>query len=183
MNTLATGLPGVVIIEPRVFTDQRGLFFEAWRDERYREITGGLGFVQDSISVSKRGVIRGMHWQHPNAQGKLVMVLAGAVFDVAVDIRRGSPTFGKWTGAELSAQNRRQMWVPPGFAHGFQALSDDTVFLYKMTDRYSPESERILQFGDPAIGIRWRLPAAAVAPKDAAAPVLSAVPAEHLPPL
>lgn len=174
MNVIPTGLPGVTIVEPRIFADTRGVFFEAWRDERYGDVTGGMPFVQDSVSVSKKGVIRGMHFQAPKPQGKLVMVLAGSCYDVALDVRSGSATFGQWCGVELSAANRRQLWIPPGFAHGFQALEDDTVFLYKLTDRYAPECEWVVNYADPALGIRWPLPASEVAPKDAAAPPLSA---------
>lgn len=181
MNVIPAAIPEVAIIEPRVFPDARGLFFEVWRDERYAPVTGGLGFVQDSISVSRRGVVRGLHFQQPFAQGKLVMVLAGAVLDVAVDVRRGSPTFGRWIAEELSAANRRQMWIPPGFAHGFQALSDDTVFLYKMTERYDPKSERIVNHADATLAIPWPLEPVNVAPKDAGAPPLSALPPGHLP--
>lgn len=181
MIVTATELPDVVVIEPKVFADARGAFFEAWRHERYASVTGPLRFVQDSVSVSRKGVVRGMHFQHPHAQGKLVMVLAGAVFDVALDVRQGSPTFGRSVTQELSAANRRQMWIPPGFAHGFQALSDDAVFLYKMTDRYSPETERVVRYDDPALGIAWPLPVTTVAPKDAGAPLLRELPPEHLP--
>ena len=175
MNVTSTDLPGVTIVEPRVFADTRGVFFEAWRDERYRDVTGGMPFVQDSVSVSKKGVIRGMHFQDPKPQGKLVMVLAGSCYDVALDVRPGSETFGKWCGVELSAANHRQLWIPPGFAHGFQALEDDTVFLYKLTDRYAPECERVVHYADPALGIRWPLPASEVAVKDAAAAPLSSL--------
>jgi dTDP-4-dehydrorhamnose 3,5-epimerase len=181
VNVTPTALPEVVCIEPRVYPDARGAFFEVWRAEHYASLLGGRSFVQDSISISGRGVIRGLHFQHPHAQGKLVMVLAGAVLDVALDVRRGSPTFGRSVRQELSADNHLQLWIPPGFAHGFQALRDQTVFLYKMTDRYSPETERVVHHADPALGIEWPLPPAAVAPKDLAAPRLADVPAEHLP--
>ena len=181
MIVTPTELPDVVVIEPRVFTDARGAFFEAWRHARYAPVVGALEFVQDSISISHRGVVRGMHFQQPFAQGKLVMVLAGAVFDVALDVRQGSATFGRSVTQELSAANRRQLWIPPGFAHGFQALSDDTVFLYKMTDRYSPETERVVRYDDPSLGITWPLPVTTVAPKDAGAPLLKDMPREHLP--
>ena len=176
-------IPDVLLIVPDVYEDDRGYFFEAWQQERYgREVTR-LAFVQDSLSVSRRGVLRGLHLQHPHEQGKLVTALAGAAFDVAVDVRRGSPTFGRWVAAELSAANRRQMWIPAGFAHGFQALQDGTVFCYKCTDVYHPECERTLRFSDPAIGVAWPLANPVVSPRDASAPLLADLPAEALPAL
>ena len=181
MKVVPTEIPDVLLIEPRVFPDARGEFFEAWRDERYREALGGAAFVQDSVSVTRRGVVRGLHFQQPFAQGKLVTVLSGAVLDIAVDVRRGSPTFGRWVAEELSAANHKQLWIPAGFAHGFQALADGTVFSYKMTETYHPESERVVNYADPAIGISWPLPVTTVAPKDAAAPMLSGLPPEFLP--
>jgi dTDP-4-dehydrorhamnose 3,5-epimerase len=177
-----TTLPDVVLIEPRVFSDERGAFFEMWREERYSSLAGAP-FRQDNVSVSRRGVVRGLHFQHPRDQGKLVSVLAGAAFDVVVDVRRGSPSFGKWVAEELSAANRRQLWIPPGFAHGFQALEDDTVFLYKVTELYAPDCERTIRPDDPALAIAWPLPPALLAPRDAAAPLLAAIPPGHLPPL
>jgi dTDP-4-dehydrorhamnose 3,5-epimerase len=175
-----TKLEGVLIVEPRVFADERGRFWETWNAERYaaRGIPGP--FVQDNVSVSKRGVLRGLHYQNPNAQGKLVSVLHGAVYDVAVDLREGSPTFGEWVGVELSAADGRQVWIPVGFAHGFQALCDGTAFSYKCTAPYSPADECGLRWDDPALGIEWPLDEPVVSPKDAAAPRLVDVPADHL---
>lgn len=150
-------IPDVVILEPQVFGDDRGFFYESYNRQKFREATGvDPDFVQDNHSRSQRNVLRGLHYQlQPKAQGKLVRVVAGEVFDVAVDIRRGSPTFGKWVGAILSAQNKKQLWIPPGFAHGFVTLSDDAEFLYKTTDFYSPPHDRCIRWDDPAIGIEW----------------------------
>ncbi|MCA3250804.1 MAG: dTDP-4-dehydrorhamnose 3,5-epimerase [Pseudomonadota bacterium] len=184
MRLVATALPGVVLVEPAVFADDRGWFMESWNQARFDAGLAGLGlpapraFVQDNHSCSRAGVLRGLHYQlPPHAQGKLVRVTRGRVFDVAVDIRRGSPSFGRWVGTELSAANRRQLWIPEGFAHGFVALEDDTEFLYKTTDIYVRECERSIRWDDPAIGIDWPLPAGLaaplLAPKDAAAPPLA----------
>jgi dTDP-4-dehydrorhamnose 3,5-epimerase len=184
MNLVATELAGVVLVEPAVFADDRGWFMESWSQPRFDAALRALGlraprpFVQDNHSCSRAGVLRGLHYQlPPHAQGKLVRVVRGAVFDVAVDIRAGSPTFGRWVGVELSAANQRQMWIPEGFAHGFLALEDDTHFLYKTTDVYAKDCERAICWGDPAIGIRWPLPPGferpRVADKDAAAPLLA----------
>jgi len=183
MKLLTTALPGVVIVEPAVFGDDRGWFMESWNGARFDEGLRQLGlpsprpFVQDNHSCSHAGVLRGLHYQlPPHPQGKLVRVVKGAAFDVAVDIRRGSPGFGQWIGVELSAANRRQLWIPEGFAHGFLALEDDTHFLYKTTDIYARDCERSLRWDDPAIGIEWPLARVGgmpkVAPKDAAAPRL-----------
>lgn len=171
MNFIETDLPGVIIIEPKVFGDDRGFFMESW-NARVFEAAGIHGpWVQDNHSRSAKGVLRGLHYQVRQTQGKLVRATAGAVFDVAVDLRRSSPHFGKWTGVELSAENRRMLWVPPGFAHGFLTLSETADFQYKCTDYYAPEWERALIWNDPAIGIDWPL-AAGEAPslsaKDAA---------------
>lgn len=184
MKLIATELPGVVIVEPAVFADDRGWFMESWNQARFDDALREIGlpaprpFVQDNHSCSRAGVLRGLHYQlPPHAQGKLVRVVAGAAWDVAVDLRRGSPSFGRWAGLELSAANRRQLWIPEGFAHGFVALQDDTHFLYKTTDVYARVCERSLRWDDPAIGIRWPLPAGMsaplLAPKDAAAPLLA----------
>ena len=183
MKLLTTALPGVVIVEPAVFGDDRGWFMESWNGARFDEGLRQLGlpsprpFVQDNHSCSHAGVLRGLHYQlPPHPQGKLVRVVKGAAFDVAVDIRRGSPGFGQWIGVELSAANHRQLWIPEGFAHGFLALEDDTHFLYKTTDIYARDCERSLRWDDPAIGIEWPLARVGgmpkVAPKDAAAPRL-----------
>ena len=185
MQMVPTRLPGVVVVEPAVFADDRGWFMESHNEARFADALRALGlppprrFVQDNHSCSRAGVLRGLHYQlPPHAQGKLVRVVQGAAWDVAVDIRRGSPQFGRWVGVELSAENRRQLWIPEGFAHGFLALHDETQFLYKTTDVYARDCERGIRWDDPAIGIDWPLPpglaAPAVAPKDAAAPLLAA---------
>ena len=159
MQARQLAIPDVVLIEPRVFGDERGFFYESYNRAAFRAATGvDPDFVQDNHSKSQRGVLRGLHYQlPPRAQGKLVRVVQGEVFDVAVDIRRGSPTFGKWVGESLSAENHRQMWVPPGFAHGFVTVSETAEFLYKTTDVYAPECERCIAWNDPTIGIDWRL--------------------------
>jgi dTDP-4-dehydrorhamnose 3,5-epimerase len=187
MKLIATPLAGVVVAEPAVFADERGWFMESFNEARWTAGMAELGntgsnalrFVQDNHSCSKAGVLRGLHYQlPPHAQGKLVRVVKGAVFDVAVDIRRRSPTFGNWFGIELTAQNKRQLWIPEGFAHAFLALEDDTHFLYKTTDFYARDCEHAIRWDDPAIGIAWPLlpdlRAPLVAPKDAAAPLLAA---------
>lgn len=155
MNIVDTAIPDLKIVEPRVFGDDRGFFLESWNADTFRQLGLDLDFVQDNHSKSARGVLRGLHFQNPNPQGKLVRVVAGRVWDVAVDIRRGSPTFGKWVGVELSAANKRMFWVPPGFAHGFVSLEDGTEFLYKCTALYDPASEHALLWNDPALGIDW----------------------------
>ena len=176
MNIKETALPGVLVIEPRVFRDDRGLFVEVFSAQRY----GALGlpdiFAQDNMSRSACGTVRGLHFQEPNGQGKLVQVTRGSVFDVVVDVRRGSPTFGKWIGVELDGDSARQMWIPPGFAHGFCATSDVADFLYKCTTPYSPESERCIRWNDPDIGIQWPVVDPRLSPKDAAAPTLREAP-------
>lgn len=158
MNIVSTSIPDLFVIEPRVFGDERGFFFESFNERRFLEAVGAkesLRFVQDNHSRSAKNVLRGLHYQVRQPQGKLVRVVAGEVFDVAVDLRRSSPTFGKWFGALLSAENKRQMWVPPGFAHGFVVTSDSADFLYKTTDYWAPEYERSIAWNDPAIGIEW----------------------------
>lgn len=163
MKVAPTAIPDVMVLEPRVFGDARGFFYESFNQKVFRDATGlELPFVQDNHSRSARGVLRGLHYQVKQAQGKLVRVTRGAVFDVAVDLRRSASTFGKWVGVELSEENHRQMWVPPGFAHGFLVLSESADFLYKTTDYYAPEYERCIAWNDPAIGIEWP---AGVAPK------------------
>jgi dTDP-4-dehydrorhamnose 3,5-epimerase len=174
-------LPDVLLIEPAVFRDARGSFRELYNAERYERTGVPASFRQDNLSRSARGVLRGLHLQHPRAQGKLVTVLEGAVFDVAVDVRRGSPTFGRWAGYTLSGENAHQLWVPPGFAHGFLVLVDDTFFSYKCTDVYSPAHELTVRWDDPAIGIRWPGEAPRLSDKDAAAPTLAEL-ADRLPP-
>ncbi len=157
MNIVETAIPGVLIIEPRVFGDARGFFMETWNAAGFAGAGLDLAFVQDNHSRSQKGVLRGLHFQNPGPQGKLVRVTNGAVFDVAVDLRGNSPTFGKWVGVELSAENKRMFWVPEGFAHGFLTLEDDTDFLYKCTAPYAPQSEFTLAWDDPAVGIDWPL--------------------------
>ena len=183
MKLLPTALPGVVVVEPTVHADDRGWFLESFNEARFAEALRTLGlavprrFVQDNHSCSRAGVLRGLHYQlPPHAQGKLVRVVQGAAFDVAVDIRRGSPAFGRWIGMELSAENKRQLWIPEGFAHGFLALQDDTHFLYKTTDVWARDHERGVRWNDPRIGIDWPVVAGGapiVAAKDAAAPLLA----------
>ena len=156
MQVIPTALPEVLIVEPKVFGDARGFFFESFNANAFREATGvELEFVQDNHSRSGRGILRGLHYQLQQAQGKLVRVARGAVFDVAVDIRRSSPRFGQWVGVELSEDNHRQLWIPPGFAHGFLVLGDSADFLYKTTDYYAPQHERCIAWNDAAIGIHW----------------------------
>ena len=156
MKVIETPIPDLLVLEPRVFGDSRGFFLESWNERTFREATGvSLPFVQDNHSRSARGVLRGLHYQLRQAQGKLVRVVRGSVFDVAVDLRRSSSTFGRWYGAELSEENHRQLWIPPGFGHGFLVTSDSADFLYKATDYYAPEHERCVLWNDPALGISW----------------------------
>ena len=151
-----TRIPDVLIIEPKVFGDSRGFFFESFNAKNFASATGlSVSFVQDNYSRSAKGVLRGLHYQVEQTQGKLVQVSQGAVFDVAVDIRKSSPTFGQWVGCELSDANHRQLWIPPGFAHGFMVLSESADFLYKTTDYYAPQHERCIAWNDPSIGIDW----------------------------
>ena len=156
MKITTTTIPDVLIIEPKVFGDARGFFYESFNQKAFNEATGtDYQFVQDNHSRSGKGVLRGLHYQIQKPQGKLVRVVSGAVFDVAVDIRQSSPTFGKWVGVELSEENHRQMWVPPGFAHGFVVTSESADFLYKTTDYYAPEHERCIIWNDPVVNITW----------------------------
>jgi dTDP-4-dehydrorhamnose 3,5-epimerase len=181
MNILSTTLPGVVLIEPRVFGDARGFFMETWNRPRY-EAAGLPGtFVQDNVSLSRKGVLRGLHYQRPFAQGKLLLVLEGEIFDVAADIRRGSPNFGRWFGAILSDGNRRQLYVPPGFAHGFCVLSDTALVMYKCTELFHPEADRGVRWDDPRIAIEWPVTTPAVSEKDGRAPLLDEIEPELLP--
>lgn len=181
MNVIETDLPGVLILEPRVFRDDRGYFLETWNREAYAAAGLPVTFVQDNFSSSKHGVLRGLHYQEPHPQGKLVWVVSGEVFDVAVDIRHGSPTFGRWTGATLSAGNARQLWIPEGFAHGFVVTGDHAHFAYKCTDRYDRDADGSIRWDDPAIGIEWPVADPILSEKDAAAPLLSQVEPERLP--
>ena len=160
MQVINTAIPDVLIFEPKVFGDSRGFFLESYNQRAFQEATGWApAFVQDNHSGSAKGVLRGLHYQIRQPQGKLVRVTAGEVFDVVVDIRKSSPTFGRWVGATLSAKNKLQVWIPPGFAHGFLVLSEFAEFLYKTTDFYAPEHERCIRWDDPAIGIEWPLEA------------------------
>mgnify|MGYP001828509447 FL=1 len=182
MRTLETGLDGVVIIEPNVHGDDRGFFMESWQATRY--VAHGLPgtFAQANVSRSARGVLRGLHYQYQQPQGKLVSVLVGRIFDVAVDIRLGSAGFGQWAGAELSAQNHRQMYIPEGFAHGFLVLSDYALFHYHCTAEYAHQYDAAIAWDDPDIGIRWPGRPETISAKDRTAPCLKDVPADRLPP-
>jgi dTDP-4-dehydrorhamnose 3,5-epimerase len=180
MNVERLALPEVLLIKPRLFRDVRGHFAETWRDSSYRE--QGIGpFVQDNVSVSRRGVLRGLHLQHPRSQAKLVCTLRGRIFDVAVDVRVGSPTYGRWVSIELSDENCWQLYIPAGFAHGFVAMTDNVVFTYKCSDYYAPEAERTIRWNDPAIGIEWPESSPIIAPKDAEALLLADLPRDAMP--
>lgn len=181
MNIIETSLPGVLVIEPKVFGDRRGFFLETFQADRYRQAGMDLDFVQDNLSRSTAGVLRGLHYQLNHPQGKLVSVITGEVFDVAVDIRQGSPTFGQWYGAVLSGENHRQLYVPPGFAHGFCVLSDTVDFQYKCTDYYHPEDETGVIWNDPAIGIEWPIDKPMLSDKDKILPPLAHIPVDKLP--
>lgn len=183
MEVQALAIPGLMLITPQVFGDARGFFLESWNEERYANAGLDLRFVQDNVSRSERGVLRGLHSQHPHGQGKLVQVLDGEVFDVAVDLRRDSPYFSEWVGVRLSADNHHQFYIPPGFGHGFLVLSGSALFSYKCTELYSPEDEFSIRWDDPDIGIDWPLGGSKpnLSEKDAAAPTLAALPPERLP--
>ena len=173
MNIIETTLPGVLLLEPKVFGDARGFFLESWNRKTFVEHGLDADFVQDNHSRSTRGVLRGLHYQLNEPQGKLVHVVTGAVFDVAVDVRKSSPHFGQWVGCELSAENHRMMWIPPGFAHGFLVLSDSADFLYKTTAYYAPQWDRGIRWDDPQIGVAWPLDGAPqLSAKDAVQPLL-----------
>jgi dTDP-4-dehydrorhamnose 3,5-epimerase len=159
MKVIQTSIPDVKIIEPAVFGDERGFFIETWQQKKFEELVAPRQFVQDNHSKSSRGILRGLHYQTENTQGKLVRVVAGEVFDVAVDMRASSPTFGKWVGVILSAENKRQLWVPEGFAHGFYVTSESAEFVYKCTDYYNPSSEHSLLWNDSTVNIEWPVPA------------------------
>jgi len=176
MKVVPTELPEVLIIEPRVHGDSRGFFYESFQAARYAGVGINGTFIQDNLSRSVRGTLRGLHFQEPRAQGKLIQVLRGSVFDVAVDVRRGSPTFARWVGIELSETTPRQLWIPPGFAHGFCVLSESADFFYKCTELYAPETERSVAWDDPAIGIRWPLSDPLLSAKDRVAPRLADAP-------
>jgi len=173
MNVIPTEVPDLLIIEPRIFGDQRGFFLETFQAARYASHGIHGPFVQDNFSRSARGVVRGLHLQNPKPQGKLVMVLRGRILDVAVDVRAGSPTFGRHVAVELSDENHRQIWVPRGFAHGFAVLSESADFLYKCDDLYRPSDEITVRWNDPAIGINWGIESPVLSQRDAGAPVLA----------
>ena len=175
MNVIYTDIPEVLIIEPTLFGDRRGFFLEAYQFPRYTEHGISRPFVQDNMSRSSYGVLRGLHLQNPSPQGKLVSVMRGRVLDVAVDVRVGSPTFGRHVAVELNEDNRRQLWIPRGFAHGFAVLSESADFFYKCDDLYSPKDELVVCWNDPAIGIDWGLANPSLSPRDAAAPLLADV--------
>lgn len=181
MNVIQTDLPGVFIIEPKVHGDSRGFFVETWHLERYEGLGMPSRFVQDNLSFSAHGILRGLHFQHPNAQGKLVYVLQGEVFDVAVDIRIGSPTFGQWTGTILSENNKRQMYVPAGYAHGFCVTGPHALFAYKVTEFYDAEADGGILWSDPDIAVDWPILQPALSEKDRNAPRLKDMPPDRLP--
>jgi dTDP-4-dehydrorhamnose 3,5-epimerase len=182
LKVTETRLPGVVVVEPKVFGDERGFFMETWNEARYEEAGFPVRFVQDNLSFSARGVLRGLHFQNPDQQGKLVQVLEGEVFDVAVDIRAGSPTFGEWEGVFLSSENKRQFYVPEGFAHGFLVTGDRALFSYKCTAKYNREAEGFVLWNDPEIGIEWPVETPPIlSEKDRAARPLGEIPVEQLP--
>jgi dTDP-4-dehydrorhamnose 3,5-epimerase len=180
MNVIRCELPGLLILEPKVFGDARGFFMETWNQRRYSECGVEAPFVQDNISVSRQGALRGLHFQNPSPQGKLVSVWEGEVFDVAVDLRRSSPTFGKWHGLNLSSENKRQFFVPPGFAHGFLVLSPTAMFHYKCTDFYAPAQEMTIRWDDPDLAIRWPMAQPTLSERDAKGLFLRDVPKERL---
>lgn len=181
MNIIETRLPGVIVIEPKVFGDDRGFFFETWNQARYAAAGVPETFVQDNLSFSRRGVLRGLHFQNPHAQGKLVYVLMGEVFDVAVDIRVGSSTFGQWASVVLSGESKRQIYIPPGFAHGFCVTSESALFAYKCTDAYVPQAEGCVLWNDPALGIEWPIAQPELSEKDQQGIRLAELPRERLP--
>lgn len=181
MRVTETNLAGVRLIEPRLFADARGSFFESWHQGRYAAAGIDLATVQVNVSRSRHGVLRGLHYQWPNPQAKLVSVLEGEVFDVAVDIRSGSPQFGRWTGAVLSAENRRQLWIPAGFAHGFVVVSESALFHYLCSTPYDPAADASLRWDDAALAIDWSISHPELSDKDAGAPLLAEVDPERLP--
>jgi dTDP-4-dehydrorhamnose 3,5-epimerase len=181
MKITQTKLSGVLVLEPDVFGDSRGFFLETFSSKRYEDAGLKLPFVQDNVSYSSKGILRGLHFQNPNAQGKLVQVLTGEVFDVAVDIRVGSPAFGQWFGEILSAENHKQMYIPPGFAHGFCVLSDTALFFYKCTDYYNPSTEGGIIWNDPDLAIAWPVNNPQISKKDAGCTPLKNIPKNKLP--
>ena len=181
MKIQKTKVDGVLIIEPNVFDDERGYFFETYQRQRYADVEINIDFVQDNLSFSKKGTLRGLHYQHPHDQSKLVQVIQGEVFDVAVDIRRGSPTFGKWIGQHLSDENKKQIFIPKGFAHGFCVLSDTALFHYKCSDFYAPKCEGGVLWSDPDVGIDWPIDSPLVSEKDSKFSCLKGISEEKLP--
>ncbi len=180
MEVISCQIPGPLVIRPKVYRDERGFFMESWNERRYREAGMASQFVQDNFSLSRKGTLRGLHFQNPAAQAKLVSVPEGEVFDVAVDIRVGSPTYSRWHGVNLSSDNHWQYYIPPGFAHGFQVLSETALFHYKCTEFYCPGTEAAIRWDDPEIGIRWPIIPPALSTRDAAAPLLREVAKERL---
>jgi dTDP-4-dehydrorhamnose 3,5-epimerase len=181
MNVTPTRLPEILLIEPRIFRDPRGYFLETWGEARYAEAGLGAGFIQDNLSCSAAGVLRGLHLQWPTAQAKLIAVVAGAVYDVAVDVRVGSPRFGRWVGATLSADDHRQLYIPEGFAHGFVVTKGPAVVCYKVNAPYAPADELTVAWDDPDLGIDWPIPSPLLSPKDREGRRLRDIPAERLP--
>ena len=181
MRVIETELPACLVLEPKLFTDERGYFYETWNKQAFTKIGLNVEFKQANVSSSTRGVLRGLHYQWPKPQGKLVHVLEGEVYDVAVDIRRDSPEFGRWTSVILSAENKRQFWIPPGFAHGFVVLSESATFSYLCTETYDPECDANLRWDDASLAIDWPVSKPMLSGKDAKAPLLSDIPPEKLP--
>ena len=181
MNVKETKLPGILVLEPKLFSDERGYFLETWNLTCYEDAGIRDSFVQDNVSFSKKGILRGLHFQYPQPQGKLVQVLSGQVVDVAVDIRVGSPTFGQWISEELSDENHRQMYIPPGFAHGYCVTSQTAVFSYKCTDFYNPATEQGIIWNDPGLKIDWLIAEPILSPRDAGYSSLKKIPPDKLP--
>lgn len=181
MKIKETSLPGVFLIETDVYKDSRGFFMETWNEKRYKELGLDVNFIQDNLSYSSRGVLRGLHYQHPNPQGKLVYVVQGEIFDVAVDIRVGSPNFGKWVGIILSSENKKQLYIPEGFAHGFCVLSETALFAYKCTDFYNPQTEGGIIWNDSDINIEWPIISPELSQKDKSYGLLREISKEKLP--
>ena len=181
MKVVETGLPGCLVLEPRVFEDARGFFYESFNQDKLAAAGLSPRFVQGNVSRSSKGVLRGLHFQNPKAQGKLVSVLEGEVWDVAVDLRRGSPHFGRWTGVVLSAENKRHLWIPEGFAHGFVTLSEQALFTYLCTDTYDPAADAGIRWDDPQLAIDWPVAEPLLSDKDAKLPLLDELPPERLP--